>query len=84
MGYTIAALKDRVMEMYPEIAQHGISVGLYFSEQKNAYVVTFRKDVQELSTHLEKKDADECMGGIKCVYMGVQVEQFIRNFEVRK
>lgn len=84
MGYAIAALKDRVMEMYPEIEQHGISVGLYFSEQKNAYVVTFRKDGQELSTHLEKKDADECMGGIKCVYLGVQVEQFIRNFEVRK
>ncbi|MCL4490309.1 MAG: hypothetical protein M1510_00150 [Nitrospirae bacterium] len=84
MCYAIAALKDRVMEMYPEIEQHGISVGLYFSEQKNAYVVTFRKDGQELSTHLEKKDADECMGGIKCVYLGVQVEQFIRNFEVRK
>lgn len=80
MGYTIVALKDKIMEMYPEIQKHGISVGLHFDEQKNAYVVHFKKDNYELTTHLEKKDADECMNGIKCVYLGVQLGQFIKKF----
>jgi len=75
MGYTNVALKDKIMEMYPEINKHGISVGLDFSQGKNAYIVTFKKDNHELTTHLEKKDADECMDGIKCVYLGVQVSQ---------
>ena len=81
MGYTVVALKDKLMEMFPEVGQHGISVGLIFDGEKDAYVVEFRKGGHALATHLEKKDADDCMDGIKCVYLGVQVEQFLRNFE---
>lgn len=84
MGYTVVALKDKVMDMYPEIAQYGISVAINFSEQDNAYVISFRRNGRELSTRLEKREADDCMDGIRCVHLGVQVEQFIRNFESRK
>jgi hypothetical protein len=83
MRYTNVALKDKIMEMYPEIRKHDLSVGLDFDEQKNAYIVTFKRGTELLTTHLEKKDADDCMNGIKCVYLGVQVEQFIKNFEER-
>lgn len=83
MGYTLVALKERILEMYPEIEKNGISVGLTFNEEKNAYIVDFKKGDQGLTTHLEKKDADECMNGIKCVYLGVQIGQFIKNFEER-
>lgn len=82
MGYTKVALKDKIMEMYPDIGKHGIAVSLDFSEEKNAFIVKFKKDKHELTTHLEKKDADECMDGIKCVYLGVQIGQFIKNFEI--
>jgi len=82
MGYTNVALKDKVEEMYPEIKKHGISVGLDFNKNKNAYIVTFKKGTHELTTHLEKRDADDCMDGIKCVYLGVQIGQFIKNFEI--
>ncbi|MBI5640058.1 MAG: hypothetical protein HZA17_06525 [Nitrospirae bacterium] len=81
MGYTNVALKDKIMEMYPEVERHGISVSLDFSEAKNAYIVKFRKGSHELSTHLEKKDADECMDGFKCVYLGMQIGEFMKNFE---
>ena len=84
MGYTQVALEDKIMEMYPDIRKYGIAVGLEFDERKNAYIVKFKKDRQELTTHLEKKDADDCMENIKCVYLGVQVAQFIKNFEERK
>ena len=84
MAYTNVALKDKITEMYPEIAEHRFSVGIDFSDEKNAYIVTFRRGTHALTTHLEKKDADECMNGIKCVYLGVQVAQFIRNFEDRE
>ncbi len=82
MGYTKVALEEKIMDMYPEISRHGISVSLNFDEGKNAYIVKFRKDKNELATHLEKKDADDCMNNIKCVYLGVQIAQFIKNFEI--
>jgi len=81
MGYTIVGLEDKILEMYPEITRHGISISLNFSEEKNAYIVKFTKGKHELTTHLEKKDADDCMNNIKCVYLGVQIGQFIKNFE---
>jgi hypothetical protein len=84
LGYTKVALENKILEMYPEIAEHGLSVSLDFDEVKNAYIVRLKKDKQELTTHLEKKDADDCMNNIKCVYLGVQVGQFIKNFEIRK
>jgi hypothetical protein len=83
MGYTSDELKEKIREMYPEVGEHHLSVSVDFSEGKNAYVVTFKRGQEELSTHLEKNDADECMNGIKCVYLGVQVAQFIKNFEER-
>ena len=84
MGYTVVALKEKIMEMYPEISKHGISVGLEFNEENNAYIVRFKRDGNELTTYLEKRDADECMDGFKCVYLGVQIGQFIKNFEERE
>ena len=84
MGYTKVALENKILEMYPEITRNGISISLDFDEGKNAYIVRLKKDKQELTTHLEKKDADDCMNNIKCVYLGVQVGQFIKNFELRK
>jgi len=84
MGYTKVALEDKILAMYPEVTKHGISVSLEFDETKNAYILKFKKGAQELTTHLEKKDADDCMENIKCVYLGVQIGQFIKNFELRK
>ncbi len=82
--YTIDALKDKILEMYPEIKEHDLLMGLDFDEKKNAYVIMFKRGKEALTTHLEKKDADDCMQGIKCVYLGVQVAQFIKNFEERE
>ncbi len=81
MGYTQVALEGKLMEMYPEIREHGINMSLSFDGEKDAWIVKFRKDRHELTTHLEKKDADECMDGTKCVYLGVQIGQFVKNFE---
>ena len=84
MSYTNEALVGKILDMYPEAKKHGIEVSLDFSKQKNAYIVKFKKDRHELTTHLEKKDADDCMDNVKCVYLGVQIGQFLKNFEEAK
>jgi hypothetical protein len=81
MGYTNVALKDKIFEMYPEIGEKRINVGLEFNDEKESYVIKFKKDHHELTTYLEKKDADECMDGVKCVHLGVQIGEFLKNFD---
>jgi alanyl-tRNA synthetase len=84
MGYTILGLKEKILEMYPELERNQAAVNLVFDAEKGAYVVKMHRGSHELTTHLETKDADECMNGVKCVSLGIQVEQFVKNFAVRE
>jgi hypothetical protein len=81
MGYTSVALKDMIIQLYPEIDDHGVAVSLNFNEELQTYDIKLKKDAHELKTHIEMKDADECMDGKKCVLLGVQLKEFIDNFK---
>lgn len=84
MAYTIVGLKDKVLEMYPELQRNGVAVNVALDAEKDAYVLKMHKGSHELTTHLERKDADDCMQGVKCVSLGIQVEQFSKNFAARE
>jgi hypothetical protein len=75
------ALDAKLREMYPEIAKHKLNLSLNFDGKKDAWIVKLVKGAHELTTHLEKKDAEACVDGIQCVYLGVQIGQFVENFE---
>ncbi len=74
-------LEGKLREMYREIDKHNLDLALDYDDHKNAWVVKLSKGPHVLTTHLEKKDADDCLDGIECVYLGVQIGQFIQNFE---
>ena len=71
----------KLKEIYSEINDHGLELSTEFNHEKNAWVIGLKKGEHELTTHLEKEDADKCLEGIQCVYLGVQIGQFIKNFE---
>ena len=82
MGYTIGALKRKIMEMYPEIEKNGIEMELVFNEGKSTYFVNFRKGRTVFATHLQEHEADACMEGIKFVFLGSQIGRWMKNFVV--
>jgi hypothetical protein len=84
MKYTNVALKDKIREMYPEIEKHRVNVGLTYSEEKNAYILKFKRGKQELITQIDKSDADDCMNNIRCLHLGIKVDMFVSNFEARE
>ena len=77
-------LGAKLREMYPEIDSHGLDLELAFDHEKDAWIVSLRKGAHELTTHLERKDADDCLEGVECVYLGVQIGQFLKNFEAEE
>jgi hypothetical protein len=81
MGYTIVGLKEKILEMYPEITKFGVVSTLTFEAEKKAYLLKLKKGVHELGTYIDKADADRCMDGHVCVALGVQVRQFLENFK---
>ncbi len=81
MGYTVVGLKTKILDMYPEIGKYGVIPSLTFDDEKNTYVFKLTKGPHELSTYIDKADADRCMDGHVCVSLGVQVRQFLENFK---
>jgi hypothetical protein len=84
MKYTNVALKEKIRDMYPDLEKHKVTIGLTYSEEKNAYVIKFKRGKQELITYLDKSDADDCMNNIRCLHLGIKVDTFISNFEARE
>ena len=83
MKYTNVALKEKIYAIYPEIDSKTIKLSITFSDERNAYLLKFKRGKEELTTYLDKSDADDCMNNIKCVHLGIKVDQFIKNFEAR-
>ncbi|MEW5706765.1 MAG: hypothetical protein AB1743_08215 [Actinomycetota bacterium] len=81
MSYSKEELSEKLKDMYPEIEAHALDLSLDFNNEQNAWVIHLKKGNHELSAFLDKKDADECMNGIKCVYLGIKIGDFIANFE---
>lgn len=81
MGYTVAALKDKILEFHPEIAAKAINLDVSFDQQSRRYMLKLSKDAQEFGVYLDQEDADSCMDGKKCVNLAVQVAQFLAEFE---
>ena len=79
-NHTREQLAAKLLEIYPELGRHGVQLSLEFSHAKDAWVVHMRKGAHELTTHLERKNADGCIEGVQCVYLGVQIAQLIKNF----
>lgn len=81
MGYSQVALEDKILEMYPEIYRNGIHTSIYFDEERNAFVVGFEKGGHRRYAFIDKNDADACMDGYECMYLGVIVNQYIKDLE---
>lgn len=81
MGYTQVALEDKLYEMYPELMKNRIVLRLSFDDEKNAWVVGFVKGDKNRHAFLDKNDADMCMDGQQCIYLGVLVAQYIKDLE---
>jgi hypothetical protein len=70
------------LEIYPEIAKFGLSLSLDFDEAKNAWIVSFEKENHKRHAILDKKDADSCVEGNVCIYLGMLIAQYIKDLEM--
>jgi hypothetical protein len=81
MGYTQVALEDKILEMYPEIVGYGLSPRLSFDEDKNTWIIKFRKDHREFTSCIDKEDADACMDNTYCESFGAELKKILRQVE---
>lgn len=81
MSYEKEGLKKKLLEMYPEITTYGLSTELEFDDDKEAWIVSFSKGKHNRHAFLDKGDADACIDGNACIYLGVLIAQYIKDLE---
>jgi hypothetical protein len=81
MGYNMAGLKEKILEMYPELARKGVATTLSYDHDQKAYVLKLKKGAHELATFIDQPDASRCLDGHVCIALGIQIRQFLDNFQ---
>lgn len=81
MSYTQENLKEKLLGMYPEVTKYGLFLDLDFNHEKNAWILTFQKGDHKRFAYLDKKDADACIDGDVCIYLGMLITQYIKDLE---
>ncbi len=84
MNIEPVTLVSKLREMNPQIGQHGLDLSLDFDRSEDEWTVTLAKGKHALKTHLARKDAEDCLSGIQCLYMGVKIGEFVANFEAEE
>jgi hypothetical protein len=79
MGYTQVGLEDKILSMYPEIRDKGISPRMSFDKDRNAWAVKLVKGPKEQTVYLKKNDADACMDRTYCEDFGKEVGEAIKK-----
>ena len=84
MEHSPSELRQQIKAIHPEIDLYGLDFDLEYKPEKQVWLLKLEKDDLKLHTYLDKKDADACMEGVQCVYLGVQLGQFINNFKIKE
>jgi hypothetical protein len=81
MGYSLKELDQRLREHHSDIAKLGIELNVRADRERAGFVVEFAKGGKQAEIFISQKDADECLQGIECYHLGIELGNFIREFK---
>ncbi len=81
MNQPISNVIAKIREFHPEIDQNNIDLIVSWDEAGKRYALKLSKSGAAVGSYLDQKDADECLGGKKCLNLAVQVTQLIAELE---
>ena len=81
MGYSLQDLEQRFRERHSDIDRHGIKLKVSSDPERDGCEVNLAKDGKQSEIFISQKDADECMQGIECYHLGIELGNFIREFK---
>lgn len=74
-------LCEKIRSIYSDIGECGIGVKVEYDGEQKRWRVDLKKGGQELKTFLEDGDAENCLKGIQCVSLGIEIAQLKGNIE---
>jgi hypothetical protein len=81
MGYSLKELDQRLREHHSDIDQLGITLSVREDRERAGYVVELAKGGKHSEIFISQQDAAECLQGIECYHLGIELGNFIREFK---
>jgi hypothetical protein len=81
MAYSLEELKAKLLERHSDLAKLGVTLEVSYDRDRDSYVVQLSKGGRQAETLISRKDADECMQGIECYHLGIEVFNFMQEFK---
>ena len=81
MAYSLEELKAKLLERHSDLAKHGVTLTVSYDRDRDSYGVELAKGERRAQTFISRKDADECMQGIECYHLGIEVFNFMQEFK---
>lgn len=82
--YSSDAIRNKITSMYPVIGECGAELTVRYDEQNKAWLLHLEKDNHELNHYLELSDAENCLDGVQCVSLGLDIAQMFNNIEEKQ
>jgi len=74
------ALAAKILELHPDIDAYGLDLTVAFDRDKNAWYVRLDSGDNAMATFVETRDAEECLKGTSCLYLGFQLGRFVDTY----
>ncbi len=71
------ALADKIRELHPDIDTYALDLTVAFDRDKDAWYIRLAKGDNAMATHVERGDAEDCLAGTTCLYLGMQLGRFV-------
>ena len=81
MTYTGEELEKKILGIYPDIRNSGVSLQKAFDAGRDSWILTFTKKDRQRHAFIHRSDADACMAGGFCVYLWGLVYQYLRDLD---
>jgi hypothetical protein len=80
MGYSMAALQDKILDIYPEIQRRGLSARLTLDEDTQQCLVILKEGTREFTAALKKEDTEKGIDATPYDTFGRHVKELINRF----
>lgn len=69
---------QKVTELNPDLGTCDVDIDTYYSNSKKSWIIVSKKGDHDIVHYLDKKDIKNCLDGVECFSLGLDVAELTR------
>ena len=69
---------QKVTELNPELGTCDADIETFYSTSRKSWIIVSKKGDHDIVHYLDKKDIRDCLGGVQCFSLGLDVAELTR------